>query len=374
MTKALVLGSGLIGRVIAQDLSKDMKVTVADHNPDAVKGLYLNLMMTDLSDTQMVRKLALENDIVVGALPSHMGLKTLQTIIEAGRPYVDISFMDDDPQELHSLATKKGVTAVVDCGVAPGLSNMLAGHATTQLDPCREISIYVGGVPATRTKPFEYKAGFAPADVIEEYTRPARMVEDGKVVVHDPLSGVEHLEFEGLGTLEAFYTDGLRTMLNTLGHIQDISLSEKTMRYPGHSELMRVFRETGFFSKEKIKVGGVEVRPLDVAQTLLFPKWKFGRGERDLTVMRVEAKGLLGGCDTTLRWNLIDRGEPTEGLLSMSRCTAYPATTMARLVSKGRFNRPGVHPPEAIGMTPGLLDDVLLHLAHKGVTVDYSVE
>ncbi len=248
MPKALVLGAGMVGSVIAFDLSRDLSVTIADisdANLEAAKqrcGGRIAATKADLSSPAAVAQLASGFDIVCGALASHLGYNALSAVIDAGKPYCDISFMAEDFSELDKKAKSKGVTAVVDCGVAPGMSHLLSAYAAFQLDRCDEIEIYVGGLPRERRWPYEYKAGFAPADVIEEYTRPARLVEHSKVVTRPALSEPELMNFEGVGTLEAFNTDGLRSLTTSLSVP---FMKEKTLRYPGHIELMRVMRETG---------------------------------------------------------------------------------------------------------------------------------
>ncbi|MGQ0553155.1 MAG: saccharopine dehydrogenase family protein [Planctomycetota bacterium] len=393
--KVLVLGSGMVGSAMAQDLLNEpgWQVTVADRDAGALARLAeraraagraaaLTTLHEDLGDAAAVGRLAAGHDLVLGALASVLGLQTLRAVLEAGRPYVDISFMADDALALDDLAKARGVCAVVDCGVAPGMSNMLCGYAASVLSPCTHLEIYVGGLPVDRRWPYEYKAPFAPHDVLEEYTRPARIVERGEIVIKEALSEPEYLEFPGIGTLEAFNTDGLRSLAYTL---KVPSMKEKTMRYPGHIALMRVLRETGFFSKEPIEVraapspeGGaagkpaagkfvVAVRPLDVTAALLFPKWTFEEGEADLTVMRVSAEGSLDGRRVRKSWDLFDRYDPVTRTRSMSRTTGFPATIVARLIASGRFKRPGVHPPETLGAEPGLLGEVLAQLKARGI-------
>ncbi|MCA9291533.1 MAG: hypothetical protein KDA25_10415, partial [Phycisphaerales bacterium] len=279
-------------------------------------------------------------------------------------------FMPEDAWTLDELAKEHGVTAVVDCGVAPGMSNMLAGYAAASLDPCTNIEIYVGGLPRERRWPYEYKAGFSPYDVIEEYVRPSRIVEHGRVVVREALSEPELMDFDGVGTLEAFNTDGLRSLAATL----DVPfMKEKTLRYPGHIELMRVFRETGLFGHEPIDAGGVTVRPIDVIQSLLFPKWTYEEGEEDLTVMRVLADGRRDGRDVRLTWDLLDFYDRASGATSMSRTTAMPCTAMARLVASGAFDQRGVIVPELVGRTSGMLDRVLGMLKERGIVYHAAV-
>jgi saccharopine dehydrogenase-like NADP-dependent oxidoreductase len=369
--KVIVLGAGMVGQAIARDLAADagLRVDVADVRKEALDRVAgqaaVGTVRADLANPAAVGRLVAGYELAVGALPSVIGLQTLRAVIEAGRSqYVDISFMPEDALELDSLAREHGVTAVVDCGVAPGLSNMMCGVAAARLKPVESVEIYVGGLPVERRWPFDYKAGFAPWDVLEEYTRPSRVVEHGRVVVKEPLSEPELLDFAGVGTLEAFNTDGLRSLVRT---IDAPFMKEKTLRWPGHAELMRVLKETGFFSLEPVDVGGQKVRPRDLTAALLFPKWTFAEGEADLTVMRVRVSGMEDGRRVALGWDFVDRYHEATALRSMSRSTGFVATSVARLVAAGGFRRPGVHAPEALGGEPGLLDHVLADLLARGV-------
>jgi saccharopine dehydrogenase-like NADP-dependent oxidoreductase len=368
--KVVVLGAGMVGAAIARDLAAEagLQVDVADLRPEALaraaRQAPAGTQRADLADPEAVRRLVAGYGLVVGALPSAIGFQTLRAVIEAGRDVVDISFMPEDALALSVLARDRGVTAVVDCGVAPGLSNMMVGVAAARLDTCQRVEIYVGGLPVARHWPFQYKAGFAPSDVLEEYTRPARVVENGRLVAKEPLSEPELVDFPGIGTLEAFNTDGLRTLVAT---IEAPFMKEKTLRWPGHAELMRVLRETGFFSLEALDVGGQRVRPRDVTAALLFPSWTFEEGEADLTLMRVRVEGTRDGIPTAHVWDLVDRFDEATGLRSMSRTTGYVASSVARLLATRRFQRPGVHPPERLGEVSGLLEQVLDDLTARGV-------
>jgi saccharopine dehydrogenase-like NADP-dependent oxidoreductase len=374
--RAVILGAGMVGSAMAADLAGDdgFEVTVVDARPQALARLAarcpVRTIEADLGDPAIVRRTVSDFDLVLGALSSVIGLQTLRAVITTGRPYCDISFMAEDATTLDALARQHGSTAVVDCGVAPGLSNLMAGEAALRLNPCERIVIYVGGLPVERRWPWEYKAGFAPSDVIEEYTRPARLMVGGKVVVREALSEPELLEFPGLGTLEAFNTDGLRSLASTLS-VPD--MAEKTLRYPGHIALMRVLRDTGLFSKTPITVGGQAVRPLDVTSALLFPKWTYDDGEADLTVMRVMAEGVEAGRRVRLVYELADRYDPATRTRSMSRTTAFPATIIARQIAEGRFP-PGVHPPEVLARNRDLLPHLVSELGRRGVKVESRVE
>jgi saccharopine dehydrogenase-like NADP-dependent oxidoreductase len=382
MPTAIILGAGMVGSVMAQDLAADASftVTVADARPEALEaaaarcGGRVQTLRADLADTATLRRTIAPFDIVLGALASRIGFQTLRTVIEAGKPYCDISFMPEDAIDLDGLANERGVTAVVDCGVAPGMSNLIAGYAAEALRPCERIEIIVGGLPRVRCWPFQYKAGFSPHDVIEEYTRPARLVEHGRVVLREALSEPELVDLPGVGTVEAFNTDGLRSLARTLAVP---FMKEKTLRYPGHIELMRAFRATGLFSAEPVEVpdaagARVRVRPIDLTAALMFPLWTYQPDEEDLTVMRITADGLKGGRPVRWQWELLDFADRAGGTTSMARTTAFPCTIIARLIAGGLVRERGVLPPERLGATPGLLDRVLRELATRGVRFTFA--
>lgn len=370
--RAIVLGAGMVGSVMAADLCRDFDVTIADVRDENLKtaqdraaraGGKVTTLKADLSDPAAITKAVAPFDIVLGALASRIGFAALRAVIEAAKNYCDISFMAEDAWDFDSLAKSRGVTCVVDMGVAPGMSNLLAGYEAARLDACTEIEIYVGGLPRERSWPFQYKAGFAPSDVLEEYTRPTRLVEHGKVVVRPALTEPELMDFPGLGSLEAVNTDGLRSLAATM---KVPFMKEKTLRYPGHYELMRVFRATGLFSKEAIEVGGQRVIPLEVISKLMFPMWTYKPGEEDLTVMRIINRGTRGGKAVKVSWDLLDFYDKNSQATSMSRTTAIPCTIMARLVAGGKFKRPGVITPELVGNDEPLIQTVLAeHMARN---------
>jgi saccharopine dehydrogenase-like NADP-dependent oxidoreductase len=376
-TRIIVLGCGLIGTTIARDLAADERfdVTVADVNRANLDKLAGNQNITprhtDVGGPDGVKAAIMDSDLVVGALPSTLGFRTLQAVIECGKPTVDISFMAEDPIDLDALAKQHRVTAVVDCGVAPGLANMIVGRCHALLDRADDVAIYVGGLPKLRRWPFQYKAPFAPADVLEEYTRPARMVENGKVVVKPALSEPELIDFPNAGTLEAVNTDGLRSLIRT---IDARNMKEKTLRYPGHVELMRVFRETGLLGKDEVEVGNVKIRPLDLTSKLLFPKWALEPDEEEFTILRVVVEGRRDGKTQRLTYDLYDEYDAASGETSMARTTGFPCAIVARMLAGGEFNAPGVFPPERLGQEPGLLDRMTEELSTRGVTLTYRAE
>ncbi len=373
----LVMGAGLVGGAMALDLSKDerFEVTVVDYNADALAKVAaagkMHVLHRDLSDPSQVRELAGSFDMVVNAVPGFMGFQTFKAVAEAGRDIVDISFFIEDPFTVDEIARKQNITAVMDCGVAPGMCNVLIGDAHHLLDKTENVVYYVGGLPEIREWPYEYKAVFSPVDVLEEYTRPARFIVGGTTVVKPALSDPELMNFPGVGTLEAFNTDGLRSLVRT---IKAPNMMEKTLRYPGHIEKMRVLRETGFFSKEEIQVKGVKIRPIDLTSNLLFPSWKFTENDVDITVMKVVVEGIKDKKRTRFTWDLFDRKDEKTGIHSMARTTGYTATVALRMIADGVFTQKGVIVPEYFGAHPKCVDYLLKGLRERGVVYKEKVE
>lgn len=268
--------------------------------------------------------------------------------------------------DLDALAKEKGVTAVVDCGVAPGLSNIQAGWVQERMEKVDSYLCLVGGLPTVRVQPFEYRAVFSPIDVIEEYIRPARYVEYGEVVVRPALTDIEPVDLPGVGTLEAFNTDGLRSLIHTL----DAPFKkEKTLRYPGHAALMRTFRDTGLFSEESIETKSGNVRPIDVASRLMFDAWKMKAEDRDLTVMRVEMEGVENGERVRYTFDLLDHYDEETDVHSMARTTGYTCTIVTSLVLNGNFERQGINPPEFVGAVEGCYEALLQGYKRRGIAV-----
>ncbi|MEJ2482206.1 MAG: saccharopine dehydrogenase C-terminal domain-containing protein [Gemmatimonadota bacterium] len=376
--RVTVFGAGLIGGPMAVDLAAggEFDVTVADIDDRALLALSgsghpLDLRAVDLTDPAATGELAEQSDLVLNALPGFLGFETLKRILETGRDVVDIAFFPEDPFALDTLALENDATAIVDCGVAPGMSNLLVGHLDARLDMTDRVLIYVGGLPAVREWPFEYRAVFSPVDVIEEYTRPARFVENGRRVTREALSDPELLDFEGVGTLEAFNTDGLRTLAST---IDAPDMKEKTLRYPGHIEKMAVFRATGLFDTGEIEVSGTRIRPRDVTAKLLFPMWKLKPGEADLTVMQVIVEGRDDRGRVLHRYDLLDRYDPATDTHSMARTTGYTATMAIRLLAAGLYRRKGISPLEFVGRDENCVNFILAGLAERGVVYRHSAE
>jgi len=374
--KIIVLGAGLVGGPMAIDLAKDkeFEVSCADINPTTFGYLQtfgIHTIQQDLSDPETVKKLVSDFDMIINAVPGFMGFQTLRAIIEAGKNVVDISFFPEDPFLLKELALKNNVIAVMDCGVAPGMMHILTGYVHHLLDETETALTYVGGLPEIREYPYEYKAVFSPIDVIEEYTRAARYIENFKLVTKEALSEAELLNFPGIGTLEAFNSDGMRSLGST---IKAANIKEKTLRYPGHIALMKVLRETGFFSQEKIDVNGVKIAPMDVTAKLLFPIWKLQKGERDITIMKVIVEGKKDGKKLRYTYDLLDRYDEKTQTHSMARTTGYTATVALRMIAHGLYPQKGLSVPEYIGKYPDCVEYMLKELAERGVNYIETIE
>lgn len=365
--KIVVLGAGLVGRAIAIDLAKKFEVTSVDINDEALQFLAkqnIGTVKGDLKDLKSLSTILQPFDLVIGAVPGFMGFQIVRTVIEAGKDMVDISFFPEDPFELDALARRNNVTIITDCGVAPGMGNIILGYHNQRMS-IESYECLVGGLPVVREWPYEYKAVFSPIDVIEEYTRPARYVQNGALVVKEALSDPELIHFDKVGTLESWNSDGLRSLIRTMPDIPN--MIEKTLRYPGCIEYLRVLRATGFFSYEEIEVNGMRVRPIDVTARLLFPKWKLKPGEEEFTVMRIRISGKEKDVQKEIEYNVLDYTDQATQTLSMARTTGYTCTAAANLVIQGKFSRKGISPPEYLGENEENFNTIMKHLRERGV-------
>lgn len=372
MKKVIVLGAGRVGRVIARDLAEDksLEVALADRRASLLEEVCGRLgcrsICDDLADPEVIARIAGGFDLAVGALPGALGLQTLRGVIAAGKDCVDISFMPEDPRQLQEEARRKGARVLYDLGVAPGMSNILAAATAREVSRPRQIRILVGGLPAVRRQPWEYAAPFSPADVMEEYVRPARIRIAGQVTERPAMSGIEKIEFPEIGTLEAFYTDGLRSLIDT---VDCQWMEEKTLRYPGYTEKIVLLRESGFLSKDPVEVGGVAIVPRDVTLKILEPAWHLGEEADEFTVMRITVSHGESTPCRQIQWDLLDHTDRARRETSMSRTTGFPAAIAARFMLDGRIAlEPGVHPPEALAANPETVRAILAELKQRQVS------
>jgi lysine 6-dehydrogenase len=371
MSKVIVLGAGMVGSAMAIDMTKKHKVTLTDISQEVLNRAKqkcddLTILQLDATNKKELQGTIKQHDLVINAVPGFLGFETLKAIIEADMNVIDIAFFPENSLELDALAKEHNVCAIVDCGVAPGMDNVILGYYNVIMK-LTDFECLVGGLPKIKKWPFCYKAPFSPIDVLEEYTRPARYVEHGEVVVREPLTDCEYVEFDKVGTLESFNSDGLRSIIYTMPHIPN--MKEKTLRYPGHVEYVKVLKESGFFNTEKVEVNGTLISPMDFTSQILFNEWKLGETEEEITVFRVSLKGENAkGEKEEVVYSMHDEYCAETETSSMARTTGYTATAAANLFLEGLFSEKGVFPPELVGKHKVCFDYFLNYLEERNIT------
>lgn len=374
MANIIVLGAGRIGKAIAIDLAKNHQVAAVDYESYALEQLTqdnsnIQCQHLDLLDTAQLAEAIKPADLVISAVPGFMGYQTLQQIITGNKNVIDISFFPEDSLDLDDLAKQHKVTAVVDMGIAPGMSNLILGRHNETME-IQNFYCVVGGLPKQPKPPFNYKAPFSPIDVIEEYTRPARIVINGEKVTKSALTDIELVDFPQVGKLEAFNTDGLRTLLDTMPNIPN--MVEKTLRYPGHAELIKTLLDIGFFSEEPLTELSPYMRPIDVTAHLLNKHWELEKNETEFTVMRIIISGTEKGHSMTYQYDLYDEYDAATRTTSMARTTGYACTAVANLVLEQGFDVKGVSPPEKVGSNISCYEFILNYLQQRNVVFNHS--
>ncbi len=367
MAEIILFGSGLVGKTIAMDLAKDHHITVVDIDQKNLEKLPFNSnlhpIMGNAFELEFLKSVCNNKDIIIGALPGHLGYSFLERVIPFGIPIVDISFFPEDPFGLQEITEKHNNMVAVDCGVAPGMSNIICGHYSQKID-MNSFKCMVGGLPQNPEWPFKYKAVFSPRDVIEEYTRPARFVTNGKEVTKEALTDLEVFNVDSIGELEAFNTDGLRTLLNTM----DIpNMVEKTVRYYGTTQYIKMLKKLDFFSSSPILLGNQEVCPVDVSAELLKADWMMSSEDRDMTVMKMEITGKHDNQAMTIEYLLLDTFDETTGNTSMARTTGFTCTSIVNYILSGSWKKTGVCPPEYFGMDYDAYEYIHRYLQDRGV-------
>ena len=373
--KITVLGAGIVGKAIIHDLFEKYEVTAVDVDEKALqfcqKQYGINTVHRYLNNPQNIKEVVADADYVVSAVPGFMGYKTLEAVIESGKDVVDISFMQEDFIQLNEKAELNGVTAIADCGVAPGMPNIILGFHSHEMKVER-FEYLVGGLPKERKFPFEYKAPFSPIDVLEEYFRPARLMEYGKLVTKPAMSDPEMVYFRPIGHLEAFNTDGLRSLLQTMSHIPH--MKEKTLRYPGHIRMIEALKQSGFFNRKEIHVGDQTVKPLDVTNQILMKEWELMPGEEEFTLLRVIMEGQTDKERSRFIYDMYDEYDKETGLTSMGRSTGFAATAVINLLDEKRFQYKGVFPPESLGKERECFPFLMSYMRDRGLYYYMSVE
>ncbi len=368
MKKIIVLGAGMVGKAMAIDLSTKYKVKSVDIDKDSLDFLSNNYEIDtevlDVTNEKVLSDAIRDFDLVISAVPGFLGLQTMKNVIRNKKDLVDISFLPEGVLDLDKMAKEHGVTVIMDCGVAPGIPNIIVGYHNEQMK-IESFEYMVGGLPKVRAFPFEYKAPFSPCDVIEEYTRPARYVENRQIVTKPAMSDTELIEFENVGTLEAFNSDGLRSLIYTLDNIPN--MKEKTLRFPGHIKMIQALKSAGFLDHKPLKVKGKEFIPFDITSEILFKAWKLNPEDREFTIMRIVVRGEENGIKKEITYDLYDEYDPVKKLSSMARTTGFTATAAVDMILNNVFNEKGMFPPELVGKNPECYKYIMAYLKERNI-------
>ena len=360
MKKIFQVGAGLVGKTMALDLSQDYELHLADLDLDLLNSIKnhdssIHINQINVQNQNELSLWIAEADIVLLAVPGFLGYQSLKTIINCGKDVVDISFSPENVLTLDQLAKEKNVTAVVDAGVAPGIPNFLLGYWNSKMK-INSFDYCVGGLPKNPSPPYNYKAPFSPIDVIEEYTRPARMRINSQVVTKPALSDLEIFNFSEVGKLEAFNTDGLRSLLQTMGHIPN--MKEKTLRYPGHAKLIQSMIDDGLFNDKNF----------DKTINKLFKDWKLKENELEFTILDVN----IYSDTKNIHYHLYDETDEISKSSSMARTTGFTATATINMLLNNLWSKKGVFPPELVGENEQCIDFLLSYLSARNVTMSQN--
>ncbi len=375
----LVLGCGRIGSTIIRDLANNPKITEI-HAVDADAQTLARLNTTglkakiskhhiELRDKTKLLEVSSKADLMCGALPGALGEEAIRMALEAGLSLIDVAFTPVDPYKYDMNAQDADVTIIPQCGVAPGLTNILVGHGKTLLDEMEEVRIFVGGLPQNPKPPLNYTITWSPSDLLEMYTRPAQMVKDGRIEEADPISDVKEDVFEGAGKLEHFRTGGLGTLARSYPHVK--LMEERTIRYPGHASAMSLLGQLGFYGREPIAVNGTRVSPRNVTSQLL-TRFLTDPNVRDMVVFRVEVSGKRKFAAHRIRYDLLDKYDEGTGTTAMARTTAYTCTAVTILLAEGKITKRGVVTPESLGENPQHFGAIKDYLAQRKVAITES--
>jgi lysine 6-dehydrogenase len=379
--KLLVLGGGLQGAACAYDLLQQPSVTsvvVADrqfaHVPPFLEKLRgdarLSFLTLDARDQAAARKAMDRVTAVMCALPYYFNLDMTRLAIDAGAHFCDLGGNTEivgHQKQLAGDARAKGVTVVADCGLAPGMVNILAQMGIAKCDETSSVRIFVGGLPQHPEGVLKYQVVYSLEGALDYYTTLSWILRDGKRTQIEALSEIEPVEFgDSVGTLEAFHTaGGLSTMaFRYEGRIP--TMEYKTLRYPGHATLASAIRELGLIDPKPVSVKGVTVVPRDVAAAVMTPRLTKPNG-RDLVALRVVVEGKKGGKAVRHAWELVDRYDEAHGVSAMERTTGYSLSITGLMQAAGQVKPAGAYTPDEA--VPG--DAYVAELAKRGVKIGY---
>lgn len=344
--KICILGSGLQGRIVAQDLAhNNHQVLLLDNNKENLakvdKKLSIKTQLFDVCERAKLIDLIRNFDVMVGALPADLGFHSMECAVNAGIDMVDLSYSGENPFLLHRDAKKRKIRIIPDAGYAPGLSNILVGEAYRELKKIDSLRILVGGMPQNPIPPFNYRYTWSPNDLVAEYTRPARIVNNYKVVNVEALTGIEKFTIPKIGKLECFYTDGLRTLLKTFDNVKN--MEEKTIRYSGHAELIKAMLNYGFSPDQDNPFTNSKIQPKTFV--LDFLRKELSKGDEfDLSILIIDVMNKK----KTRRYSCIDYYDKKNKITSMARMTAYSGSIITQCIKN--YPDYGVISPEYLGM------------------------
>jgi len=377
LMRLLSIGCGYIGSVLAEELIHGLdfeELIISDSGKEKIEETAKKLgervvpLQLDITDYSNLLEVIENADLVIGLSPGRLGFNVMKACAEKKKDLVDLSFMAEDPFVFQKSASDAGVIIVPDCGVAPGLSNILIGRSSSQLDEVEDVSIFVGGLPQKPVPPLNYKVTWCVEDLFEEYTRKAKIIRNGKMVEVDALEGLEEIEFEGLGRFEAFFTDGVRTLHNT---IKAENMWEKTLRYPGHAEKIKLIKKFGLLEKEPI--ASLNTSPWEFMIKFWEENLSFIEA-RDLVLMRIGVSGRKDSAKILYTYEMIDYFDERKNITAMGRSTAYTAFAVIKLIIEKRIAQKGVVSPEILGMDKKIFAEIRHILKERNLEIKEKTE
>ena len=378
MSSFFVIGAGLMGRAVSFDLCRSPgvgSVLLADVDGERVESVRASLRSPkasgtrlDVTDHAAVVSAMRGRDVTVSCVPYRHNAELARAAVEAGSSLCDLGGNNDVVAQelaLNPEARRRGVTIIPDCGLAPGLTNVLSADALARFDVLEELHIRVGGLPLRPRPPLGYQLVFNPSGLINEYKEMCLVIRDGEVRSVESMTDIEELEFPPpFGRLEAFNTSGgTSTLPRTLkGRVRE--LDYKTIRYPGHCERIRLLMDLVLFDERPVRVGGTEVLPRELIEALFAERLSFG--DDDAVLVRVTARGVKDGRGRTLTHTIVDHCDKPNNLTAMMRMTAFPASIVAQMLADGTIARRGAVPQESV-VPPGRFIE---QLGARGVLVE----
>jgi lysine 6-dehydrogenase len=381
--RMLVLGAGLQGSACAYDLLQNSaidEVRLADKDTTALPAFLsryadnprLVRVGLDAKDSRAVARAMEGVSAVMCALPYYFNLEMTRLAIDAGVHFCDLGGNTEivfKQKGLDAAAREKGITVIPDCGLAPGMVNILAQLGISRCDRVSRVKIFVGGLPQAPEGPLKYQIVYSLEGVLDYYTTLSRVLRDGKRTQVKALSEREMVRFDApLGELEAFHTAGGLSTMATRYEGQIPTMEYKTLRYPGHAHIMEAIRELGLLDLEPLVVKGVSVSPRDVAVAAMAPHLQKPAG-RDLVALRVLVDGTKDGRPVTHAWQMVDRHDESRGISAMERTTGYSLSITGQLQAEGAITPPGVHTPDEC--VPG--ERYIAELAKRGIVIQHTV-